>query len=72
MEPILLKKEQEREERNKCILNDYNSLIKDFPGTRRWRIVRTLAEKYGISPEQIRYILIQKGAYIYAKPVEQD
>lgn len=67
MKPILSKKEQERQERNQSILEDYCNLLQQYPTTRRWRIVRTVAEKHGISPEQVRYILIRKGAYVYCK-----
>lgn len=74
MEPILSKKEQERQERNASIMHDYCTMLQDFPDTKPWRIVRTVADKHGLSPEQVRYILISMGAYVTndVEQVEQD
>lgn len=75
MELNQTKIEQQREQRNSEILEMYGKLISEYPSAKPWRILRTIGEKYGISPEQVRLILISKGAYVVNKnvePVEQD
>lgn len=67
MEIKQTKREQEREQRNSEILSMYSELISAYPDVRPWRILRTIGEKFQITPEQVRYILINKGAYVYCK-----
>lgn len=71
MEIIKSKKEQEREVRNQAILSDYCIMLQDYPDAKPWRILRTIGDKYSLSPEGVRLVLIGMGAYVTEKQVEQ-
>lgn len=52
-----------RANRDKEILNEYESLNKRYPGAKPYRILRTLAANHGLTPDGVKYILITKGVY---------
>lgn len=64
MEFSRTKREQARFERNNAILEEYAQLLKDYPTAKTWRILRTIGDKHGLSPEGVKYILINQGAYV--------
>ena len=64
MEILKSKKEQEREARNSAIMADYCQMLHDYPEAKAWRILRTIADKYELPPEGVKWILISKGAYV--------
>ena len=64
MEIIKTKKEQEREARNQAIMDDYCKMLQEHPEARPWRILRTIADKHGLTPEGVKLVLVSMGAYI--------
>lgn len=63
MEPIKSKKELEREARNQSIREDYLNLLQDHPEAKPWRILRTIADKYDMTPEGVKFILMSMDLY---------
>lgn len=64
MEITLTEKEMIRKRRNDEILAMYTWLLSEYPDLKPWRILRTIGEKYGLSPEGVKLVLISKGAYV--------
>lgn len=63
MEIIRTKKEQERFERNQAIMTEYCQLIRKYPGTKTWRILRTIGDKHDMTPEGVKLVLVSMGVY---------
>lgn len=64
MEFSRTKREQARYERNIAILEEYAKMLQDYPDMKTWRILRTIGDKHSLSPEGVKYVLIQQGAYV--------
>lgn len=57
MEIKLTEKEQARKIRNDSILAMYNKLMSEYPDVKPWRILRTIAVEFGLTPEGVKFIL---------------
>ncbi len=64
MEIKLTEKEQARKTRNDAILEMYTRLISEYPDVKPWRILRTIAVEFDLTPEGVSFILRGMGAYI--------
>jgi hypothetical protein len=64
MEIKLTEKEQARKQRNDAMLEMYTKLLSEYPDVKRWRILRTIAVEFGLTPEGVSFILKGMGAYI--------
>jgi hypothetical protein len=64
MEIIQSKKELERKKRDSEIVSLYAELLNQYPTAKPWRILRTIGEKYDLTPEGVRNILMSMGAYV--------
>lgn len=64
MEIKLTEKEEQRRQRNDSILAMYTRLLSEYPGVKRWRILRTIGAEFGLTPEGVKLVLTDMGAYI--------
>ena len=58
------KSEQLRHERNEEILNEYSRMLRELPEVKPWRILRTIGDKFGLTPDGVKVILVKQGAYV--------
>ena len=63
MEIKLTEKEQARKQRNDAMLEMYTKLLSEYPDVKPWRILRTIAVEFGLTPEGVSFILKGMGAY---------
>ncbi|MBQ1484909.1 MAG: hypothetical protein IIZ44_00480 [Muribaculaceae bacterium] len=64
MEIKLTEKEQARKQRNDAMLEMYTKLLSEYPDVKPWRILRTIAVEFDLTPEGVSFILKGMGAYI--------
>ena len=64
MDIIQSKKEQDRKQRNDAMLEMYTKLLSEYPDVKPWRILRTIAVEFDLTPEGVSFILKGMGAYI--------
>lgn len=64
MEIKLTEKEEARKRRNDAMLLMYTRLISEYPDQKPWRILRTIAAEFDLTPESVSLILRGMGAYI--------
>jgi hypothetical protein len=64
MEIKLTEKEQARKQRNDAILEMYTKLISEYPDQKPWRILRTIAAEFDLTPEGVSLVLKGMGAYV--------
>lgn len=64
MEIKLTEKEQARKQRNDAMLEMYTKLISEYPDQKPWRILRTIAAEFDLTPEGVSLILKGMGAYV--------
>lgn len=63
MEIKLTEKEQARKQRNDAMLEMYTKLLSEYPDVKPWRILRTIAVEFDLTPEGVSFILKGMGAY---------
>ena len=68
---IMTDMEREREKRNEAIINDFKELNPKLmaKGYRPYRTIRVIADKHGMTPSGVRYILTTTGTINSLKEV---
>ena len=64
MEIVLTEKEMIRKRRNDEILAMYTTMLSEYPDIKPWRILRTIGEKFSLTPEAVSLVLKSMGAYV--------
>jgi hypothetical protein len=72
MEIKLTEKEQARKTRNDAILAMYTRLLSEYPDVKPWRILRTIAVEFGLTPEGVKLVLVNMGAYVNSNNDDND
>jgi hypothetical protein len=72
MEIKLTEKEQARKQRNDAMLEMYTKLLSEYPDVKPWRILRTIAVEFDLTPEGVSFILKGMGAYINNNTDDND
>ena len=72
MEIKLTEKEEMKKQRNDAMLSMYTRLLSEYPDIKRWRILRTIGAEFGLSPEGVKLVLVNMGAYINSNTEENE